>query len=208
MILDFIKTNRYYLLSLLVLMLVFFLCKWYFIEDIIKIDEDVSYFIQNHIVNDNFTHFFQIITNMGGVFFFVVVLIIILILTYKKKIFSTMSINLGITYLVSVIFKNVFVRERPIYSLIEKPSDYSFPSGHTMCSVAFYGFSVYLINKYVKNKWVKLILDLIIGLVLVLVGFSRLYLNVHYLTDVICGGVLGLICLIMFVRYVKIKKVI
>ena len=77
-----------------------------------------------------------------------------------------------------------------------------------MCSVAFYGFIIYLVNKYIKNKILKWIIIFLCLITIILIGFSRLYLNVHYFTDVIGGLILGLVCLLMFVNYVKIRNII
>ena len=118
-----------------------------------------------------------------------------------------MFINLLWVYIVSIIFKNIIMRERPMLSLIEKPSDFSFPSGHTMCSVAFYGFIVYLLLKNIKNYFLKWLIVFVFSMLVIFIGISRIYLNVHYFTDVIGGFILGSICLLMIINiYIKNEK--
>lgn len=205
---NFIINSRFYLIILLILFIFFYLIESNYSVNILEFDNNISNFIQSNIVKDELTTFFKVFTNMGGMIVFVVIILLSFLIFKNKKYASYMTFNLLITFMFSVIFKNVFMRERPLYSLIEKPADYSFPSGHTMCSMAFYGFIIYLISKYVKNRFLKWFLIVICVITIVLVGFSRIYLNVHFCTDVICGAVLGLVCLLMFVNYVKIKDVI
>ena len=74
--------------------------------------------------------------------------------------------------------------------------------------VAFYGFLIYLFNKYVKNKILKVILNVLFVLSIVFVAFSRLYLGVHYFSDVIMGILLGILSLLMYINYVKKEDII
>ena len=205
---NFIIRSRYYLMILMFLMILFYFIKCNYALNVLELDGTVSHFVQNHIVNDRLTVIMKVVTNLGDVFFFVIFLLLILLFFKGKGYFTSMTLNLLCTFLFSIIFKNVFMRERPPYSLIEKPWDYSFPSGHTMCSIAFYGFLIYLINKYVSNKFLKYFLIVLCVFIVFVVGFSRIYLSVHYFTDVICGAILGLVCLLMFVNYVKIRNII
>lgn len=208
MLRDFLVKSRSYIVILLFLLLMFFLIGNTSINFVLKIDESVSSFFQNYIVNDNLTAFFKAITNFGDVMVFVIVIVGILVLFKNKLLVSSLTLNLFFVYLISVIFKNVFRRERPLYSLIDKPIDFSFPSGHTMCSLAFYGLIIYFVNKYVKNKILKYVVEIVCVFIIILVAFSRIYLNVHYFSDVICGAILGMVCLLMFINYVKIKNII
>ena len=205
---NFVIRSRYYLCLLLFLMILFYFVKNSYEVSVLEIDNFISNFVQNHFVSDKITSVMKVVTNFGDIIVFGVILLLIFLLFRGKGYFSSMSLNLLCTYLFSVIFKNVFMRERPPFSLIDKPNDYSFPSGHTMCSVAFYGFLIYLISKYVKNKVLKCFLIVLSVLIVIVVAFSRVYLNVHYFSDVIGGFVLGVVCLLMFVNYVKIRNII
>ncbi len=171
---------------------------------------DLSFraFINEHVVRESITPVVKILTHLGGATFLISITILTLLFIKDKNCFINVSLNLSIVYVLSVIFKNFIKRERPLDSLIPIPSDYSFPSGHTMCSVAFYGFLIYLVNKYVKNKILKVILNVLFVLSIVLVSFSRLYLGVHYLSDVIMGILLGILSLLMYINYVKKEDII
>jgi len=119
-----------------------------------------------------------------------------------------MSVNLVIAYIFSVVFKNVFRRSRPLEMLIEKPLDFSFPSGHSMCSIVFYGFFIYVVSRLVKNVNIRRVINIFLIIIMVLVPFSRLYLGVHYFSDIVAGVILGVVCLLSFINYVKIKELL
>ena len=76
---------------------------------------------------------------------------------------------------------------------------YSFPSGHSITSMVFYGYLIYLIYKYVDNKKIKIPLIIVLAILIPLIGLSRIYLGVHYTSDVLCGFLLGWIYLIIFI---------
>lgn len=207
MVVDFLKKSKVHLLILVLLGLVFFVISLCFKDFIVKID---NWFIEiiNNIVNERLTVLMKIVTNFGGVLVFLAVLVVLFLLVSDKKVGILMSTNLLIAYAFSVIFKNIFRRERPLFMLIEKPFDFSFPSGHTMCSVAFYGFLIYVVNRKVSNVNIRRVINIFLVMIMILVPFSRLYLGVHFFTDVLAGLVLGLVCLICFVNYVKIKELL
>ena len=81
---------------------------------------------------------------------------------------------------------------------------YSFPSGHAMVSMAFYGLFIYILFHVKINKYFKYILSFIIFIMIMLVGISRIYLHVHYFSDVIAGFAVSVIYLIVFTRFMKI----
>ncbi len=98
--------------------------------------------------------------------------------------------------------KLLFHRGRPIFQAITEDS-FSFPSGHATTAVAFYGFLAYLFLRQVKS-WKTRIMVLLSTLVLVaLVDISRLYLGVHYLSDVLAGNLIGLAGVILAVGVVE-----
>lgn len=205
---DFIKCSRKYIFVLIILGLTFSLINYSFSDFILLLDESVSNFVQDNLVSSGLTNFFKIITNVGDVYFFSAFILLFFLVVRNRVILFSMISNLINVYVYSVIFKNVYRRERPLFNLIEKPSDFSFPSGHTMCSVAFYGFVIYLVSKYIKNKVLRCFLYFLLVLIILIIGFSRIYLNVHFTTDVIGGAILGSVCLLMIINYVKIRDII
>jgi membrane-associated phospholipid phosphatase len=89
------------------------------------------------------------------------------------------------------LMKSYFNRNRPDPPLIEAAKGLSFPSGHAMMSFAFYGLLIYITHKLVKNKPVKIAVIIFLFLFIHIIGFSRIYLRVHYASDVIAGFSVG-----------------
>ncbi len=207
MLKNILKENIGYLTAFIVLLIISLVVKLYFSEYVLSIDNSVSDFFQIKLVNEGNTTFMKIVTFFGSAIPFIVIVLLTFLLIKNKSYSFYMFVNLLWVYVVSVVFKNVIMRNRPIISLIEKPKGYSFPSGHTMCSVAFYGFIVYLLLKNVKNYFLKWLIVFIFSMLVIFIGISRIYLNVHYFTDVIAGLILGLICLLMIINiYNKSEK--
>ena len=94
-------------------------------------------------------------------------------------------------------------RPRPIEFRIIDENGYSFPSGHSMVSAAFYGFLIYLIYKNIKNKYLKWGLITILSLLIIFIGISRIYLGVHYTSDVLAGFLISISYLIIFTSLIK-----
>ena len=80
---------------------------------------------------------------------------------------------------------------------------YSFPSGHSITSMVFYGYLIYLIYRYVDNKNIKVSLIIFLSLLILMIGFSRIYLGVHYTSDVLAGFLISVAYLILFVSIVN-----
>ena len=106
--------------------------------------------------------------------------------------------------MLNLMLKNIVERPRPIgYRLIDE-TGYSFPSGHSMISAAFYGLIIYFIWKNVKNKKLKYISCALLGLLIAFIGISRIYLGVHYASDVLGGFIISIAYLIIFTTTFKI----
>lgn len=163
------------------------------IDNIIK-----SFVIE--IREDSLTNFMTIITNIGSAYSLIIISIILLIIIKRKQIPKIISINLLLVFLISHITKIIIRRPRPIGINLINATGYSFPSGHSMVSMAYFGFIAYLIYKYINNKILKVILISLIFIIVILIGFSRIYLGVHYFSDVIGGFLLSTTYLMVFIK--------
>ena len=88
--------------------------------------------------------------------------------------------------------KHIFLRARPDTALhLVTQGGYSFPSGHSVTSAIFYGLLIYLLNRHCKNEKLKKILGAVCGFLALAIGPSRIYVGVHWPTDVLAGWCIG-----------------
>ena len=166
--------------------------------DSLVIDTKVYSFIINNIMNDGLTPILKAITELGGVAFTVLAGVLIFMFCKKNRWFITIDL-VGVT-LVNQVIKHIIRRPRPNVLRLVEESGYSFPSGHSMVSMAFYGIIIYLVYKNVTNKYLKWTLITLLSLLILSIGFSRIYVGVHYFTDVVGGFLLGLAYLIIYIN--------
>lgn len=107
-----------------------------------------------------------------------------------------LSIGAIVVSLANKGIKAIVMRPRPDEAmfLIEQ-GGWSFPSGHAITSMFFYGMLIWLIRKNVKNHKLADILTVLLVIPMILVGISRIYLGVHYPTDVLAGWSLGILAI-------------
>ena len=114
----------------------------------------------------------------------------------------SICLNLVIIFLLNLILKNIVQRPRPNEFRIVDETGYSFPSGHSMISMAFYGFIIYLIYKNAKNKYIKWTAIIFLSILIFTIGVSRIYLGVHYTSDVIAGFLISIAYLIIMTNLI------
>lgn len=150
------------------------------------------------------TGFFKLMTNMvHPVVLWVISLSMIHILKQRKYLVALLG-NLILTVLLNLAIKGSFMRVRPPEEMrLIMESGYSFPSGHAMVAASFYGFLVYMLKQAQLKKSQKYSLAILNALVVLLVGCSRIYLGVHYATDVIGGFCVSVIYLILYTEVVS-----
>lgn len=190
------KKNNILLISLITL---FILLTILVITDNIEFVDSRIYQFVISFQNTSLTNFFKIITKLSEVVFLVIfVLLVLLYLRNKDAIF--IIFNLIFLRLLNYIVKIIIRRDRPSILRLIKIGEYSFPSGHAMISMGVYGYIIYLIYKKVNNNYLKYLGISIFSILIILIGISRIYLGVHYFSDVVAGYILSLIYLIIFIR--------
>ena len=159
--------------------------------------------ISKFLISDFTIPIAKFITNFGGAIFLIVLTIILLISIKNKKIGLSIFSNLAIITILNQLLKRILQRPRPTEYRIIEETGYSFPSGHSMISMAFYGYLIYLIYKYVENKYVKWILISLLSVLICLIGVSRIYLGVHYTSDVLGGFLISISYLVIYISAVN-----
>ena len=171
----------------------------------LKIDDDVYNYI-HRFTSDNLTFYSKMISSfISGPVIAFILLISITICYYKKnyKYIPFIIGNIIIILVLNVVLKQIYTRPRPSFMLIDEYG-YSFPSGHAMISIAFYGLFIYIIMHLKIGKVLKYLLSGMIFLLIFLIGLSRIYLHVHYFSDVIAGFAVSIIYLIIFTKFMKV----
>ena len=200
---EFIEKNIKWLALFICIVLVIGIIEDVLDNEIGKLDIIGYDFVATYLISDIATPIAKGITQLGGAVFLIVLTIILLISVKNKKIGLLISLNLMISTLLNQLLKHIIQRPRPTEFRIIDESGYSFPSGHSMVSAAFYGFLIYLIYKKVKNKYLKYGLITMLTLLIILIGTSRIYLGVHYTSDVLAGFLISISYLIIFITAIK-----
>lgn len=175
--------------------------------DIQNFDSNI-YNVINSIKSNFMDMFFRVVTRFGDEEVLILIAVACLIFIKNRKIGANIAINLASVGLINHLLKEVVQRPRPPIELrMVEESSFSFPSGHAMASMAFYGLIIYYIYNYVKNKTIKNVACTILSVLIFLVGVSRIYLGVHYASDVLEGFLMSIAYLIIYITIIlKLTK--
>ena len=153
----------------------------------------------SEIWNPYLNKFMIFITEIGSSLILGILSLILLIyLFYKKRYKNSILVIISMIggLIIRTILKISIQRLRPENSLISE-TGYSFPSGHALMSVIFFLLLIYLFHKEIKNKIIQVIFIAINVILILLISFSRIYLNVHWFSDVVGGLIIGISWLII-----------
>lgn len=160
--------------------------------------------ISNTFVRNPFlTQIMKVITFLGEAEVLIGLAVLYILICKNKKTGAIVMLNLGTIALFNHILKFIIKRSRPSLEHLVVADGFSFPSGHSACSMAFYGMLIYLINKKCKNKKARYILTAVFSVLILAIGCSRIYLRVHYPSDVLAGFTFGLLILSLFSKLVN-----
>ena len=165
----------------------------------VSIDSAVYKFIISFRCNilDNY---FKFITNLGNASYVIIVLgISIFLIRNKHALYLCFSASSSVVF--NTIVKNIFRRERPDVLKLITQGGYSYPSGHSMITMCCYGYLFYYVYNYVKNKYLKIFLLIILSVLIISIPISRIYVGVHYFSDVLGGLLLGGCILFVIIKY-------
>lgn len=178
---------------------IFITCIWTFlvITNLIEPIDTIVYESLMKFRTNNLTSIVKVITQVGGPL--VLITLAVLSLFSKDKKYPKLIIsNLVLSFGINQILKRVIRRSRPNILRLTTESGFSYPSGHSMVSICFYGLIIYLLYK--SNIKYKKIYISILSIFILVIGISRIYLGVHYFSDIIGGYLFGLLYLFIFIN--------
>jgi undecaprenyl-diphosphatase len=213
---DRFRVGYWYGLNLtvgIVLLILALLSFWEIVEDLM--DKEALFYLDfriqrllEQVANPEITRFMVDITNIGGVYLAIMTVGFLFIYLFHHKDWwglYTLFLVAGVGEIFLVILKLLFHRPRPEINL-SVAHGYSFPSGHAFAAMVIYGFLIYVTWKSIKSETLRLIVFLISVLLIIFVGVSRIYLNVHWLTDVLGGYTSGFAWLVFNILTVNTVK--
>lgn len=151
------------------------------------------------------TTIFLLISNLIGTYFLVIpILLIFLLLKFRNQLSQLPIILAALVFVNGFGFalKMLFHRARPIFDLVTE-TGYSFPSMHTYNGVMIYGILILILKRYYSASWYRNGAIVLFAILMLLTGFSRIYLSVHYTSDVLTGFAFGLISLGVLSYFMK-----
>lgn len=179
-------------------------------EDLIRkelsVFDNTIYGFVSKFISKGSTGFMKFISFLGSGQFLIAVAVVSVFALWKNKKYSfygkMVAVNLLVSSILNETFKIIFHRVRPDELRLIEISGFSFPSGHSMVGISFYGFIAYLFYRNMKSRWKYFIVTMLSVLIL-LIGLSRIYLGVHYASDVLAGFSAGLAWLAVFITLIN-----
>ena len=200
---EFIKKNLKWVVLFICLVGFLALAEDVFNKEIMYGDIIGYKLISTFLISDFVTPIAKFITNFGGAIFLSIATVMLFLFIKNKKIGLSIISNIVIIAVLNQLLKRILQRPRPTEFRIVEETGYSFPSGHSMVSMAFYGYLIYLIYRYIKNKYIKWSLIVLLSILICLIGISRIYLGVHYTSDVLGGFLLSISYLVVYISLIK-----
>lgn len=174
-------------------------------RQLLRLDDQIYAFVAGFF-SKKATKIFRFVTRFGSVEVILPIWILTLIIYRDRRKSMLSTLNLLLVLALNQGLKLVFARPRPAVVKLAEASGFSFPSGHSMISMAFYGFMLFLLLKSDYMPSLKVMASILAAGLILSIGISRIYLGVHYTTDVIAGFCLSLAYLILFTDIIE-KKV-
>ncbi|MBE5023347.1 phosphatase PAP2 family protein [Olsenella sp. DSM 107455] len=152
--------------------------------------------------SDALTPFMEAFTSLASVVVLAVMAAVIAALAPGKAPGWCVAVNLVCVVVLNTVLKVIVQRPRPAGFRLISESGYSFPSGHSMVAMAFFGLLIWMVWRYHRRDVMRVVWCVCFGLVIAMVGISRIYLGVHYASDVLAGFCVSLIWLIFYTRVI------
>ena len=209
-VLNRIKNNKRFILLFICLAIFIFILINVLNGNVEKFDTSIYNAISS-LKSNYMTAFFKAITRFADKETIILIAVTCLIIIKNRRIGASIGANLLTSAFVNHLIKEIVQRPRPPIELrMVEESSFSFPSGHAMTGATFYGLIIYFTFKNVKNKKLRNTICIILSVLVFLIGISRIYLGVHYASDVLAGFVFAIVYLVLYITFVlklfKIEK--
>lgn len=179
-------------------------------ETIVQVDQALAQELHSTMIsNPTSVQVFEFISLFGFQLLFVLGIAVGIGLLLRKLWFYLLiwGVTLLGGSLLNQLTKVLFARSRPVFvDPVALANSFSFPSGHSMSSFIAYGMAAYLICLYVKNHYVRIFVVFAAVMAILLIGISRLYLGVHYLSDVVGGFAAGGVWLATCITAIRVYR--
>lgn len=170
--------------------------------EIMRLDSLAYSFFVETLRSDAVTPVMEGFTSLASVAVVLVMTMLVAVLAPGKAPGWCAVGNLAGAVVLNQLLKNIIQRPRPDGFRLVAESGYSFPSGHSMVSMAFFGLIIWMVWRYHRRDVMRYVWCAAFALVIVMVGVSRVYLGVHYASDVIAGFCVSLVWLAFYTRVV------
>ena len=170
--------------------------------EIMRLDTVAYQLFVETLRSDALTPLMEAFTSLASVVVLAVLAAVIAALAPGKAPGWCVAVNLVCVVALNTVLKIVVQRPRPDGFRLISETGYSFPSGHSMVAMAFFGLLIWMVWRYHRRDAMRVVWCVVFGLVIAMVGVSRIYLGVHYASDVLAGFCVSLIWLIFYTRVV------
>ena len=175
-------------------------------ESVLRSDENIRAFV-HQFASPTLTRAMRFVTNFGDwqiILFGTVIVLLILLYFRAFNYMKIVAVTMTGGGILDGVLKDTFHRTRPEAFYVPRPTTYSFPSGHALISLCFYGLLAGIISLQWTKQWQRALTWVLAVLAIGTIGFSRIYLGVHWPSDVLAGYLAALMWL-STVRFVAMK---
>ncbi len=196
------RENRMIIVLSIALLVFVYLLQNVMSGDIRRIDGIAYQFFVVRLRRDWLTPIMQSFTSLSAPVVLAVMLIVVAAFAPGRMPGRFAAANLVGIVALNYALKEIVQRPRPEGFRLIAETGYSFPSGHSMVAVAFYGFLIWLIIRFEEDRLQRWIWSLALFFVVIMIGISRVYLGVHYFSDVVAGYCVAAVWLVVFTRII------
>ncbi|MFN4259099.1 MAG: phosphatase PAP2 family protein [Gemmataceae bacterium] len=180
-------------------------------DQLVAVDERIAESLHEHALrHPGWVAFFRGLTTLGNlqVLAGVTLLVALVLLVARKRLLAVVWLVAQVAGgLLNAELKSLYERPRPAFvdSFVQE-SSYAFPSGHSMGAMLVYGFLAYLLYRVLPRPWQRWLIVMAFGLLVLAIGFSRMYLGAHWLSDVCAGFLAGASWLAVCISAIEVVR--